>query len=253
MLNLSALSKKIKTKIQRSFNRASQTYNKHAIVQPIICQQLLKQIPTTFQKSNRIGDLACGTGLSTQLLTDYLDYNICYAIDFAKDLLTIAKTLSLKKTLFIESDFDFLYNSLTSIDLMFCNMGLQWSTNLDQTLKNLKHCIKVNGLLVFSLPLENNFPELKIHSKNPMLSENQLITLLRNNNFDLIKTENFYFQQHFSSRRGLLKSLSSTGVNCLLQNAKQQGLTQPFIKHHHSPIQLTYHIGLFVALNRELT
>lgn len=97
----------IKVRIQRSFNRASDTYDEYSFIQREVCKNLLKQLKNLNFRHDVIADFACGTGISTREIINVFSCKTLYAIDFCDELLEKAKNKKLgSKVIFILADFD---------------------------------------------------------------------------------------------------------------------------------------------------
>ena len=97
----------IKARIQRSFNKASDTYDAYSFIQREVCKNLLKQLKNLNFRHDVIADFACGTGISTQEIINAFSCKTLYAIDFCDKLLAKAKNKKLgSKVIFILADFD---------------------------------------------------------------------------------------------------------------------------------------------------
>ena len=128
------MKKDLKQKIQLSFNRSYETHDRYCAIQNKICEQSIKLLLKFSNQFEKISDFACGTGESTKRLINNVRYDTCYAIDFAETLLNVAKTKFRSNVKPILCDFDELIFDEKYLDLVFCNMGLQWSLNLTSTL-----------------------------------------------------------------------------------------------------------------------
>jgi len=237
----------------RQFNRAATTYDQHCSVQQMIGEQALKLLIPYQQSFNHIADFGCGTGLSLQLLIKYLSFNHCQAIDFAESLLTMAKTKipATKSIEWIQADFDQWIPKLKPCQLIFSNMALQWSSNIIKTIHLLQSYLSHQGVLLFTIPLANNFPELKAEYKPKFLDHQQVITLLIDSDWQLVTTHQQSMVIPFSNQLEALKALKATGTNCsenhipvpkgLRRIKPEQFFIVPFLN------QLTYHLGIYLV------
>src|SRR3989338_7278623 len=141
-----------KIKIKYNFNKACKTYDNHCDVQNKICEKTIQLLLNHKNYFEITGDFACGSGESTKQLINYIQYKKCYGIDFSENLLNNAKN-KLSGIEFILSDFDDIIFEDESLDLIFSNMGLQWSIDLQKTFSVLTRYLKKDGLIVFSLPI----------------------------------------------------------------------------------------------------
>lgn len=238
----------LKKRIQRSFNKAFDTYDDHASIQREICKQLLKPLKEMRIQTKIIADFACGTGISTKAVADSFPYQNLYAIDFCEKLLIQAKSkLKESNVEFILADFEtnvFLCNSL---DLIFCNMGFQWALDLKQAFFSLFSQLKAFGVLAFSVPLLGTFCELRNDCRNPFLTLQSIVQLLKAVGFELLTADEKIFTDSFESPLDAIRSIKSIGANCLLYPKRNKGLSPMPIEKNNTDTTLTYHIGFFIA------
>ncbi|MBW5803099.1 malonyl-ACP O-methyltransferase BioC [Coxiella endosymbiont of Ornithodoros amblus] len=238
----------LKKRIQRSFNKAFDTYDDYALIQQKICKQLLTLLKEMRIQTKIIADFACGTGISTKAVANSFPYKNLYAIDFCEKLLMQAKSkLKESNVEFILADFEnnvFFYNSL---DLIFCNMGFQWALDLKQTFFILFSQLKALGVLAFSVPLIGTFCELRNDCRNPFLTVQSIVHLLKDVGFELLATDEKIFTDSFESILDAIRSIKSIGANCLLYPKRKKGLSPMPIEKYNTNTKLTYHIGFFIA------
>ena len=212
--------------------------------------EMLRQNNTDFQV---VADFACGTGNSTLSLAENIAYQKMFAIDISESLVDIARQkLEPRNIDFIIGDFDERLLPENTVDLIFCNMGLQWSLNINKTLSLFVSTLRENGMLVFSMPLDETFIELNQWCRNTHHSGKEVKTMLNNLNLQSIQYHHLTFIQVFDMHLDALKSIKGVGANCILDRV---GINQ--IKHRSKRtkdffvlkenITLTYQIGIFIA------
>jgi malonyl-CoA O-methyltransferase len=242
----------IKERIKRNFTLAAATYDQHCLVQNVIAAQAVNLLCRHQKYFDIVADFACGTGESTRQLLGEIDYSHCYAIDFCEDLLMRAKSKYPDKASFILSDFEKTIFKKESLDLIFCNMGLQWSSQIDQVIKLFASYLRENGRFVFSLPLADNFPELKSRNKLSLLTHDAIVEILYNAGFELNDFINFQYQVNFKSYYAALKSLQYTGTNYAMSESKNRvGYSKRSLEDLflivNTNVSLTYRVGIYVA------
>lgn len=233
--------------LKKHFNKASHTYDQHAVLQKYVGEKLLALIKANNFLHHHIIDIGCGTGLMTQEIATQLSYQTFHAIDIAENLLAVAKEkLKHHPIQFFESNFD-TFESHMQYDLIFANMSLHWSDNIIVTIQRLLNKLKKNGKLVFSIPLTDTFIELKTYLRLRQFNDIQQI-------LDVFRVSLHFSEKitySFSSLREALHSIKKTGANHV--NNRLPGLQcNPFLKKlllnpTHDSTTLTYHIGYFVV------
>lgn len=242
--------KQYKKQLQSRFNQAQNSYDQHCFVQNKICEAALTLLTSYETSFSCVADLACGTGQSTQRLIQTFSYDRLYALDFSVSLLKQAQKKLPKTTHFIVADFDSPVFSAAYFDLIFCNMGFQWSANLGQTLKNWYGQLQTKGWLLFSLPITPNFPELKPHCKWPTLTHAEIIASLQQADFRIIATQPCVDTMQFANAYQALRSLKAIGANYPSSLPVATGLSRAHLEtyfFHPQQTQLTYYLGIYLV------
>jgi len=242
----------LKNKVRHQFNRAASTYdhNNHIQIQALI--RILKCIVKRRKQFKTVIDLGCGTGESTVGLLNTIQYEYMLAVDIADQLLDLAvKKCDGYQVQFLNADFDAVNFKNNCFDLMMINMGLQWSLQLPQTLKQLSNSLQVGGILAFTMPLVGTFIELAADKTNPFVHGEHMIHLLATLGFSQIEFKTYIEQQRFESEVLRLKSIKAVGATTLLP--KMNDNNNVLINHNHLAHDptLTYRIGIFIAIKGE--
>lgn len=242
-----------KEKIRMHFNRASRSYDQHCYIQNTVCERAINLLLKHKKNFSRIADFACGTGESTLRLTQGVDYEECYAIDFAENLLTLAekKLNRVKNIYFFQKNFDEELFEIPHIDLVFCNMGLQWSENLSTTMKLFHQYLLPDGVFLFSIPISGHFPEIQLPFKLILPDHETILQILLESKFTLLEYEIKTLPALFRTQLELLKSLKAVGANYNKSaSQRQKGLSKikfDRIFTHAKNILLTHKIGIYLA------
>lgn len=247
------MNNEIKGKIRNNFNRAASTYDQHCSVQNTICQHSIRLLLKHRIVFNNIADFGCGTGESTFHLMKYIKFNRCYATDFAEQLLAVAQSKFPDdvKINWIHGDFDQHIKINTPLELIFCNMGLQWSVDVSKAINLWHQYLKNNGLLLFSIPMAGNFPELRANCKPTFLTHLEIIDILSINNWQLVDFEFKHLKIKFKNSFETLNSLKAVGANYsktmhqIVQGLSTINYKQIFLNPNLN--QLTYEIGIYLA------
>ncbi len=240
---------KLKMKIRRHFDKADKTYDDYCLVQNDACICLLEMLKSYAGQFEVIADFACGTGESTLKLIETICYQRCYAVDFSANLLRIARKKLPDSVSFILSDFDISVFKRSSLDLVFCNMGLQWSADFQKTLALFRSYLRPQGYLVFSMPVYGNFPEMKNEFKYPLPAYDQVIQFLKNSHFKVLQSCVYQQAELFESYSEALNSLQKIGSNIsLVDKGLKKMKEQDFFvdKMGVLPI-LTYRIAIYIC------
>lgn len=237
--------------VRKNFNRAAKNYDQHSEIQRRISQHVLNALMPTQNNFNFIADFACGSGESTRDLIDRIQYKHCVAIDNADSMIQVAQE-KLKNyyeiNLCIGSFNKRLFNPST-FDLISCQMGLQWSCNITHTLRLFYDYLKPGGILVFTLPVHGNFPELNDSYKLPLPCDTKLQQSILKLQFVVQYHQFKTYKTHYENGLLALRSLKAIGANYNRSPSKNQcGLRRPQLKKiftEHS--SLTYHISSYIV------
>lgn len=241
--------------IKQKFNRCYKTYDKYCSVQNKICEHTIQLLTKHISHANHIADMGCGTGESTQQLINTFSSAQYYCVDIAENLLNIAKSKLSGNIHFLVSDFDLSTYRDDCFDLIFSNMAFQWSSNLLQNLKIFYSYLVKDGVIIFSMPINNSFPELKSHCKLKNLPHANIVDMLHESRFELIEHMHYVMTESFSSQTNAIRSLKNVGANFNNSPTSQptHSLSKNSIKNafvNQNVSQLTYTIGIYLAIKK---
>lgn len=234
-----------KKKLRHYFNKAAMLYDKHSSIQQQAGLTLIEQIKSHRTSIQKIIDLGCGTGATTEKLAQAFHHMTFYAIDIADQLLEHAKSRLLPLgVLVLAADFE-EYNSPQIFDLVFANMALQWSSNLSAVLTQIYSMLESNGILAFSIPLTGTLDELDDYAVNPFFTSQQVVEFLQQAGYKKIDCNCHTLTSHFASLHSALRSIKAVGANYVSQ--KKQGTFDKSVLTQQQGYTLTYNLGYFIA------
>ena len=242
----------LKEKIKSNFDNAFQSYDMHCDAQNAIGKKALDLLLQYKRQFGVIADFACGTGESTQCLLKKVQYEMCVGIDFSSKLLKQAKRKQPSCIQYIHADFDNPILRTSCLDLIFCNMGLQWSFDLSRTLKLLNSYLKDEGLILLTLPAGNNFPEIKPEYKPALPSHTTIKKALKLAGFSILDHMHCHYKTMFNSTLDALRSIKHIGANTIItrQNVAKTGLSKSILEHvfyDQEHPSLTYEIEIYLG------
>lgn|SRR3990167_3965531 len=242
----------IKYNIKSNFNRSYETYDDNCYVQIQAARSLISKLKKYNVNYNCVIDLGCGTGITTEILANTIQYNQFQCVDFASRLLEIARRrLSNYNIDAIELDFDEIDYQPKHYDLVFSNMSLQWSKDLTIVIKQIYNHLVKNGIFAFSLPLHGTFHELNQIHVNRLPIYHPVLQILINTGFTIIQCENETIINTFNSVKSAIQSIKLIGANGLSPSRNQtlrgKSMMNTFFKNPHPPYSLTYQLGYFLC------
>lgn len=153
-----------KRQIAHAFSRASASYDDAAVVQQEVLKEHLDRLSITKIEPQRILDLGSGTGMGAAVLAKRYSKSRIIAIDIAHGMLEEHKSRLPRfrnRTSLICADQESLPLPDQSFELIFSNLVLQWSNDIQQMLKELRRIMKVGGLLTFTTVGPDTMKELR--------------------------------------------------------------------------------------------
>lgn len=141
-----------KAKARRSFGRAAATYDATAVLQHEIGRRMIGRLDTMRISPGVILDIGCGTGVGTEALMKRYPKARVVALDFALPMLerTRRRGRWLRRPRCVCGDLDHLPLADASVDLVFANAALQWSTRPQAAFADIARILRPGGLLMFS-------------------------------------------------------------------------------------------------------
>ena len=153
-----------KIQLVASFNRAAAEYEKHAVLQKLVAERLLERLDLIKLSPQDIADAGCGTGISSQQLSQRYPSASVYQLDIAWQMLLQAKRKSrrfFRKCFCVCCDVEQLPLRENSLDMIFSSLMLQWCNDLEQTFRNFNNALRSQGLLVFATLGPDTLKELR--------------------------------------------------------------------------------------------
>jgi malonyl-CoA O-methyltransferase len=244
-----------KYRIQKSFNKAATSYDQHSQAQSVAAKKLLSMVLAHAPVYRCVADIACGTGFSTKLLMQKIDYATLYALDFSSDILNTAQQNCAPCDVeFCMGDYDD-FQFARPLNLIFCNMGLQWSLDLSSTLAHLKSQLAPGGIMAFSLPLAGTFSALPEAVRNRFKTVAELEAILSSLTMESVDSEMHHDCYDYPDWLNALQSIKALGANTLLNppSSKSRGLASPLrqLLRSDAPAMLDYHMGYFLLKSSE--
>lgn len=239
-----------KHRIQKSFNSAAASYDHHCCAQRCSAEKLITLLSMHNAAYKNVADVACGSGLSTEILIQGVEYSNLYALDFSAEILSTADKRCVNNSVeFIVADYD-SYIFTQPMDLIFCNMGLQWSLDLSSTLAHFKSQLAPGGVMAFSLPLAGTFSALPEAVRNRFKTVAELEALLSALAMESVDSNISNDCYDYPNWLSALHSIKSLGAHTLLnpQRPKPMGLASPLrqLLRSDAPAVLNYHMGYFL-------
>lgn len=219
---------------RRAFSRAASTYDEVAVLQREIGERMLERLDYVRLEPAVILDAGCGTGVGAEALARRYRKARVIAMDFAFPMLEHARKRGpwLRKPACVCGDIEQLPIADNSVDLVFSNVALQWSADLEQVFTEFKRVLRPGGLLMFTTFGPDTLKELRAawaevdgHSHvSPFIDMHDIGDQLLRSRFAEPVMDAEWFTLTYGDVDGLMKDLKVLGAgNATVE--RRRGLT----------------------------
>ena len=138
--------------VQQAFSSAADSYDGAAELQREVARRLLERLDETPSQPRRVLDLGAGTGEVTGWLRKRYPRSLLLAADPARGMIEKARSRAgwLRPYRCLQARAEGLPMRPGSIDLLFSNLALQWTNQLNQALAQAHDALAPGGMLVLS-------------------------------------------------------------------------------------------------------
>lgn len=228
--------------ISKNFSKIAKSYEDYAIIQKYSAQKLTKYLTNYLNPGAKILDLGSGTGLVAKSLTSDVDI---FLSDLSFDML-LQNNFCNKN---INCDFENLPFKEGSFDILISSFSLQWIQDFEKVFSDFYKILKPNGILCFSLPVENSFLEIK--EINPNIINNlQSFDFYRNlskkNKFNETFCKKETLHEYFQNPIQALKSFKNFGANYKYQKNDNNLFSLRNYKSKDNNFKVSWEVGYFI-------
>jgi len=195
----------------QQFSRFANLYETHNIIQQQVAKKLVGMIE--YRDYKRVIDIGCGSGSIYKNITkNSIEFEEFVVADLSKEMLDIHPSSSkIEKISFdfnnIKSFEDIRYNNY---DIVISSSALQWSQNLDMTLKEIS---RLSDKFYFAFFTSNTFKTL--HKTTKLKSPIYTKEFIENhiNSYYSASSEVINYQLDFHSVYDMLRYIKQSGVS----------------------------------------
>lgn len=191
--------------VKKEFSRFAKEYQNYKIIQKRVAAHLVSKID---KKPKNILDLGAGSGEIYRNISWEIDNFI--ACDISKKMLSLHPGNVEKMVCDFDKNECFKSLKDKKFDFIFSSSALQWSKNLDLTLKNIA---SLNKPCAFSIFTDKTFETIhKLASiKSPIYSLEEILYLT--NRYFLINYEVKRYRLFFEDRYSMFRYIKKSGVS----------------------------------------
>ena len=149
--------------IRRSFDRASECYDRFAVIESRVREEILARLELVDLKPRVILDAGCATGSWGGMLLKRYKRSRLLALDMSVGMLLQArmKRPRFRKLDVICADAAAIPLPDASVDLICSNLMLPWCDDIDQVFREFRRVLSPRGLLTFSTLGPDTLAELR--------------------------------------------------------------------------------------------
>lgn len=216
-----------KDAVARAFGRAAGHYEQHAELQRRCGDALLALAPPVASGGDLL-DAGCGTGWYSRLWQQRGQRVV--ALDLSPQMLQQARSLDAASS-YLAGDIDALPLASQSVDCVWSNLAVQWSSDLRTALQQFARVLRAEGVMLFSTLLAGSLQE--VHDAwrplgagehaNRFLTEAQVRAAGAGLNLRFIRQTQV---MHFPSALSAMRSLKGIGATHLHQGRDGAPLTR---------------------------
>jgi len=157
-----------KARVRASFERAACGYDAAAVLQKEVRARMLARLDYVKLAPHHILDVGSGTGHAARTLAARYTGSHVVALDIALGMLRLAaagqpwwRRFTQQRQSELCADMENLPLAAASMDLVWSNLAIQWSNDLDRTFAEMARVLRPDGLLTFSTFGPDTLKELR--------------------------------------------------------------------------------------------
>lgn len=138
--------------MRRAFDRAAPDYDRHAVLQHEVESRLLERLEYVRQSPLRILDVGCGTGFASHQMQERYPAAHIISLDWSGAMLNQSRRRSDSAPAPFElcADMHALPLATHSMDVVFSNLAIPWTNDLESLLLGLRRVLKPGGMFLLT-------------------------------------------------------------------------------------------------------
>jgi malonyl-CoA O-methyltransferase len=157
-----------KARVRASFDRAAHGYDAAAVLQKEVRERMSARLDLVKIAPRNVLDIGAGTGHAARTLAARYPDSHVVALDIALGMLRLAnasqpwwRRFTQKRQSTLCADMESLPLAATCMDLLWSNLAIQWSNDLDRVFAEMARVLRPEGLLSFSTFGPDTLKELR--------------------------------------------------------------------------------------------
>lgn len=227
------------------FSKAAANYLHYADVQGQAARYLQTFAPTALSDYQRAVDI--GSGPIAHAFAAH-DQQTLVHLDLSLSMLQQHNATA------IQADMDHLPLQANSIDLVYSNMAMQWSQNIEQLIRAITNSLKPKGKVVFSVMLNDSWRALqqlfnecgKAHLINPLADADIYFEALSANGLSVLQKKVSTMHSEHDDMYALLHSIKGVGANYAMTAQQHSRLLRRDIAYLQDHYPLVNHQGQYL-------
>jgi malonyl-CoA O-methyltransferase len=194
----------------KEFSRFANSYETLNLVQKDVAKELILLLDR--KEYRDILDIGSGTGaIYRELLNQNISFKEFIALDFSENMLKLHPSSFNIKRLCLDFNSKESFEKLSKYDLVISSSALQWSLDLDFTLREISY---LSDNFYFAIFTSNTFRSLhKIANiKSPIYSKDEIFNIL-NRYYTPTNSYTKEYKLYFNDVFGMLRYIKRSGVS----------------------------------------
>lgn len=149
--------------IERRYDQSARAYERHDALEREIGERLLERAAFARVAPKRIVDIGCGAGRGSRALKSRFDEALVIGLDLSRRMLQRlqARSTAEQPVFAVQADLARLPLAARCVDLVFCNLALQWAGDFEHALQEFRRVLRPQGMLLLSVPGPDSLRELR--------------------------------------------------------------------------------------------
>lgn len=149
--------------IERRYDQSAGAYDRHDALEREIGERLLERAAFARVVPRRIVDIGCGTGRGSRALKARYGEALVIGLDLSRRMLQRlqARSIADQPLYAVQADLARLPLAARCVDIVFCNLALQWAVDFERALQEFRRVLRPEGMLLFSVPGPDSLRELR--------------------------------------------------------------------------------------------